>query len=133
MFSTHTPRELIPFYLSNVFAFDFLYYVLKTMILTWSIGATDIGYMGIFVSYNRPWWIEIFLTKLVRNTAKNFQWWLLEGGILHSATSTLAVEAGFRAEHLDFELRDPRNYTTPLAGAAGGGRPLVRAIICPRI
>lgn len=66
-------------------------------------------------------------------TAKNFQWWMVEGGVLHAATNTLALELGFRVEHFDFELRDPRNYTSALAGAAGGGRPLGRAITCPRI
>ena len=66
-------------------------------------------------------------------TAKNFQWWMLEGGVLHAITSTCAVEAGFRVEHFDFELTDPRNFTTALPGAAGGGRPITRAITCPRI
>ena len=66
-------------------------------------------------------------------TARNFHWWLLEGGVVHSVTSTLALEAGFRVEHLDFELRNPRNFTTPLPGAAGGNRPVTRAIICPRV
>lgn len=66
-------------------------------------------------------------------TARNFQWWLLEGGVVKNVTNTLALEAGFRVEHVDFELRDPRNFTTPLPGAAGGDRPVTRAIICPRI
>lgn len=66
-------------------------------------------------------------------TARNFQWWLLEGGVVKNMTCTLALEAGFRVEHLDFELTDPRNYTTPLPGAAGGNRPITNAIICPRI
>ena len=65
--------------------------------------------------------------------ARNFHWWLLEAGAVYSWSSTLALEAGIRLEHIDTHLEDPRNFTTPLAGAAGGNRPLTRSIICSRI
>ena len=65
--------------------------------------------------------------------ARDFHWWLLEGGVVYSWSSTLALEAGIRLEHTDFRLEDPRNFTTPLAGAAGGNRVLIRGITCERI
>lgn len=66
-------------------------------------------------------------------TAKDFHWWLLEGGAIRPITSTIAIEAGFRVEHWDFRLTDPRNFAQALPGAAGGGRPQGNAITCNRI
>jgi len=44
-------------------------------------------------------------------TAKNFQWWMAEGGVAWWVNSLYALEAGFRTEHVDFKLRNPRNNT----------------------
>jgi hypothetical protein len=44
-------------------------------------------------------------------TAKNFQWWMAEGGIAWWVNSLYALEGGFRAEHVDFKLTNPRNNT----------------------
>jgi hypothetical protein len=44
-------------------------------------------------------------------TGKNFQWWMAEGGIAWWVNSLYALEIGFRTEHVDFKLTDPRNAT----------------------
>jgi hypothetical protein len=44
-------------------------------------------------------------------TAKNFRWWVLDGGVAVRLASILVLEAGFRTEHIDFDLTDPRNDT----------------------
>lgn len=44
-------------------------------------------------------------------TGQNFFWWMVEGGAAWWVSSRYAVEAGFRAEHVDFKLTDPRNNT----------------------
>jgi hypothetical protein len=68
---------------------------------------------------------------------KNFQWWMIDAGMAYMVNSVMGVEAGFRVEHFDFKLVDPRNFTTPVPGlsnnASGIPRPLTRAIICSRI
>jgi hypothetical protein len=38
-----------------------------------------------------------------------FHWWMLEGGLVWWATSDLGLELGFRTEHIDYRLTDPRN------------------------
>jgi hypothetical protein len=63
-------------------------------------------------------------------TSHNFQWWMIDSGIDYRITSNWAVEFGFRVEHTDFKLVDPRN------GAEADtttGRPGGSAIICDRI
>lgn len=42
-------------------------------------------------------------------TARNFQWWTAEAGLAWWVSSLYALEGGFRAEHIDFKLTDPRN------------------------
>ena len=63
----------------------------------------------------------------------NFQWWMIDSGIAYKINSVVAVEAGFRVEHFDFKLVDPRNFTTPLPGDPGGNRPITNLIIAPRM
>ncbi len=68
---------------------------------------------------------------------KNFQWWMVDTGMAYMVNSVIGVEAGFRVEHFDFKLVDPRNFTTPVPGlsrnASGIPRPITRAITCNRI
>jgi hypothetical protein len=68
---------------------------------------------------------------------KNFQWWMIDAGAAYMLNSVIGVEAGFRVEHFDFKLVDPRNFTTPVPGlsnnASGIPRPITRAIVCSRI
>lgn len=40
-----------------------------------------------------------------------FFWWMMEGGLAVAITGDISLEAGFRAEHIDFKLTDPRNFT----------------------
>ncbi|MBI4961905.1 MAG: hypothetical protein HY913_01375 [Desulfomonile tiedjei] len=42
-------------------------------------------------------------------TAQNFTWWIAEAGAAWWVNSLYALEAGFRTEHVDFHLKDPRN------------------------
>ncbi len=63
----------------------------------------------------------------------NFQWWMIDSGVAYKVNSIVAVEAGFRVEHFDFKLVDPRNFTTPLPGDPGGGRPITRLIVAARM
>ncbi len=66
-------------------------------------------------------------------TAKNIHWWLAEGGVALWITKTLALDIGFRTEHIDYRLDDPRNLSqTSALGIAGGLAP-GPAINCARI
>jgi len=44
-------------------------------------------------------------------TAKNFQWWMIDAGVAWSLNELYELEFGFHTEHIDFQLRDPRNDT----------------------
>jgi hypothetical protein len=55
--------------------------------------------------------LDANLTSPWEWTGKNFFWWMVETGAAWWVSSQYAVEAGFRAEHVDFKLTDPRNNT----------------------
>ncbi len=44
-----------------------------------------------------------------------FHWWMWEGGLAWWFTPAVAFELGFRTEHIDYKLENPRNLTEPLA------------------
>jgi hypothetical protein len=43
-------------------------------------------------------------------TAKNIHWWEMQGGAAFMVTPTLGFEVGFRTEHIDYRMTDPRNF-----------------------
>ncbi|MEW6531651.1 MAG: hypothetical protein AB1473_12490 [Thermodesulfobacteriota bacterium] len=47
-------------------------------------------------------------------TAEQFFWWMVEGGAAFMLTRAFALDIGFRAEHIDFHMRSPRNRTQAL-------------------
>jgi hypothetical protein len=53
--------------------------------------------------------LDANLTSPWEWTGQNFFWWMVETGAAWWVNSWYAVEAGFRAEHVDFKLTDPRN------------------------
>ncbi len=63
----------------------------------------------------------------------NFQWWMIDSGVAYKVNSIVAVEAGFRVEHFDFKLVDPRNFTTPIPGALGANDLVTPLIVGTRI
>jgi hypothetical protein len=48
-----------------------------------------------------------------------FQWWMMEAGALYQIIPELAIEAGFRSEHVDFKMTNPRNLTAEAFGRRG--------------
>jgi len=68
-------------------------------------------------------------------TAKDFFWWMVEGGGAWWVSSRYAVEAGFRAEHVDFKLTNPRNNTIRIDIDQNDPIPPYpgREIVCTRI
>jgi hypothetical protein len=68
-------------------------------------------------------------------TGENFFWWIAEGGAAWWVSSRYALEAGFRAEHIDFKLTNPRNNTHRID--LDGDDPITvypgREIVCTRI
>jgi hypothetical protein len=44
-------------------------------------------------------------------TAAGFQWWMIDTGIAWNVSPLYAVEFGFRTEHIDYRMVDPRNGT----------------------
>ncbi len=60
-----------------------------------------------------------------------FQWWTLDVGAVYWVNSTIGIEAGFRTEHIDFQLKAPRNETLETRG--GGVDPNGVTIPCDRI
>jgi len=57
-----------------------------------------------------------------------FHWWMWEAGLDWWFTPELAFEAGFRLEHIDYQLQNPRGVTEAVAQGPPG-----LAIICDRI
>jgi hypothetical protein len=45
-----------------------------------------------------------------------FQWWMAEAGAVLKVASAWGLEAGFRWEHYDFKLTNPRNETLEIPG-----------------
>lgn len=66
-------------------------------------------------------------------TAKDIHWWMVEGGGVLWFLRTVGLEVGFRTEHIDYRMIDPRN-SVPASdvGIAGGLAPGL-AITCGRI
>gem|GEM_PF-736338 len=68
-------------------------------------------------------------------TARDFRWWVLDGGVAFRLANILVLEAGFRTEHMDFKLTDPRNDTErfdidpPIVQVPG--RAITARRICP--
>ncbi|MBI4966385.1 MAG: hypothetical protein HY913_24105 [Desulfomonile tiedjei] len=68
-------------------------------------------------------------------TATDFRWWVLDAGVAFSVARMFSVEFGFRTEHIDFRLTDPRNdtwrddTTPPIVEALG--RAITANRICP--
>jgi hypothetical protein len=57
-----------------------------------------------------------------------FQWWLWEAGALVRLNSDFALELGYRTEHVDYRMINPRNDTTefrPSALSTAGGNTTV--------
>lgn len=44
-------------------------------------------------------------------TAAGFRWWMLDTGVAWSLSELYSLEFGFHMEHIDFQLKDPRNDT----------------------
>jgi len=66
-------------------------------------------------------------------TAQNIHWWMAEAGAAFMVTSTLGFELGFRTEHIDYKLTDPRNFVQASdVGIAAGLAPGL-SIFCGRI
>ena len=92
---------------------------------TWIMNATGLVFLpssipGNPVNATSPWaW-----------TSRNFQWWMIDSGVDYRITSNWAVEFGFRVEHIDFKLVDPRNGTE---ADTTTGRPGGFAITCGRV
>jgi hypothetical protein len=45
-----------------------------------------------------------------------FNWWMMEVGAMFQIIPEIAIEAGFRSEHVDFRMRNPRNLTAEAFG-----------------
>jgi len=66
-------------------------------------------------------------------TARDLQWWMLDGGVVFNLSSFAGLEVGFKTEHLDFKMTNPRNdtertdITDPIVPVPG------RVIYCDRI
>jgi hypothetical protein len=66
-------------------------------------------------------------------TAKNVHWWMMEGGLAIMVTPCLGIDFGFRAEHIDYAMTDPRNFAQASdVGIAAGLAPGL-GISCARI
>ena len=63
-------------------------------------------------------------------TAQNFHWWMLDVGGGIRLGDAYAIVAGFRTEHIDYRMIDPRNNTHEERGPASE---LTQAIICDRL
>ena len=63
-------------------------------------------------------------------TAHNLHWWMVDAGAGIRIGEAYAVVAGFRTEHIDFRMIDPRNNTSENRGP---GSLLTQAITCDRL
>jgi hypothetical protein len=48
-----------------------------------------------------------------------FHWWMMEAGVILQIIPEIGIEAGFRAEHVDFRMTRPRNLTAEAFGRRG--------------
>ena len=85
-----------------------------TGVYTLPLNATPLGNGGNTVS---PWTWDTW-----------FHWWMWETGLDWWFTPELALEAGFRLEHIDYQLQNPRGVTEALDNTPPG-----LAITCLRI
>lgn len=63
-------------------------------------------------------------------TASNLFWWMIDGGLGVRIADGYAIVGGFRAEHLEYRMIDPRNNTIENRGPASV---VTNAIRCDRL
>ena len=69
-----------------------------------AVGTDPANFTGNGANSTSPWYWNAW-----------FHWWMLEGGLAWWFTPQLAIELGFRAEHVDYKMEDPRNLTEAMA------------------
>ncbi len=66
-------------------------------------------------------------------TAKDVHWWVAEAGAAFMVTYGLGFELGFRTEHIDYKMTDPRNFVEATAVGIAAGLAPGLGISCARI
>jgi hypothetical protein len=84
-----------------------------------AVGNDPANFTGNGANTTSPWYWDT-----------SFHWWMLEGGAAWWFMPEVAFEMGFRTEHVDYRLENPRNLTEAM-DRTPPGRAITGDRICP--